>query len=151
LRVSNINSTREIIDYSSNDRFSLNEILKQNKGKIVYIDFWASWCMPCRSSMQELPRIWSKYSSSPISFIYISIDEKKGAWEAAVKEENLNSQKYNYLVSDPKNSSLLNQYSIREIPRYMIFDKEGKVVQLNAPSPESKEFEIEISKLIEAK
>jgi thiol-disulfide isomerase/thioredoxin len=150
-RVSNLNATKEIINYSTNDKFSMEEILKQNKGKIIYIDFWASWCMPCRASMQELPKIWAKYSGSPISFVYISIDEKKGAWEAAVKEENLNNQNHNYLISNPKNSSLLKQYSIREIPRYMIFDKEGKVVQLNAPSPESKEFEIEISKLIEAK
>jgi thiol-disulfide isomerase/thioredoxin len=148
VRISNSNFNKECINYSINDKLAFRDILEKNKGRIVVVDFWASWCMPCRASMQELPKIWAKYSNSLISFVYISIDEKKAAWMAAVKEENLSTQKDNYLISDPNNSTLLKQYSIKEIPRYLIFNKDGKIIQLNAPSPESKEFETVLSKLL---
>src|SRR5699024_5082914 len=61
------------------------EILKKNKEKIIYIDFWASWCEPCRYEIPHSIKLSEKLKREKITFVYISLDSKKSDWEQGIK------------------------------------------------------------------
>ena len=66
---------------------SLADIIKSHEGKVIYIDFWASWCIPCRSEMPHSVTLYEKLKDKEIVFIYLSIDnaDKETAWKNAME------------------------------------------------------------------
>jgi thiol-disulfide isomerase/thioredoxin len=112
----------------------LDEILKQHKGKVIYLDFWASWCAPCRQEIPDSKKLIASYQAKGLQVITISMDENKVAWQKALKAEDL-SLSANYLLSKDFGSELAKKYKIKSIPRYMIIDKNGKFINTNAPRP----------------
>ncbi|NBA75704.1 redoxin domain-containing protein [Emticicia sp. ODNR4P] len=117
-----------------NESISLDEILKQHKGKVIYLDFWASWCAPCRQEIPDSKKLIASYQAKGLQVITISMDENKVAWQKALKAEDL-SLSANYLLSKDFGSELAQKYKIKSIPRYMIIDKNGKFINTDAPRP----------------
>ena len=117
-----------------NESISMDEILKQHKGKVIYLDFWASWCAPCRQEIPDSKKLITSYQAKGLQVITISMDENKVAWQKALKAEDL-SLSANYLLSKDFGSELAKKYKIKSIPRYMIIDKNGKFINTNAPRP----------------
>lgn len=114
------------------------------KNHINYVDFWASWCGPCRAEMPDSQRLKEEYSRGGVNFIYISTDENAAAWQRAMKQIGLlNSE--NYLIAKGNKSDLVRQFKISSIPRYLIFDKNGELINSDAPRPSS----VEIRKLFD--
>ncbi len=120
------------------------------KGKVVYIDFWASWCGPCRAKMPYSKKLHEMFDSKQLKnlvFLYISIDGDEAAWKAAVKQIGMEGK----LGISPGNwsSEIASFFQINSIPRYMLMDKNGKIVDLNAKRPSTGQalYE-EISKLL---
>lgn len=144
----NIGDKSDFYSFNDTSRSSLIQILKNNLGKLVYVDLWASWCAPCRASMPSSKLLESKYNKSLITFIYASIDENVLAWKKAVKEETIEKNRYNYIITNQKQSDFIKKYKISTIPRYLLFDKKGNIINDNAPSPESPELEILLNKLL---
>jgi len=130
----------------NDNELTFEETLSNHKGKIVLVDFWASWCSPCRKEMPFLKDLKSKFNKSDFKVIEISIDKDYSAWVRASKLENLSNEKDNYIISNWKKSSLYNNYSIKTIPRYLLFGKDGKIIDENAPRPS----ETELVELIKA-
>lgn len=120
---------------------SLKDILDKNKGKVLFIDFWASWCKPCRSAMKKSKQKIAKYKNEEIVFIYISIDKSSKDWKNAVIEENLYLYKNNFLAINYPNASFFKQLNISSIPRYLVFNKEGELAYKNALSPDNENFD----------
>ncbi|PQJ74697.1 TlpA family protein disulfide reductase [Polaribacter gangjinensis] len=112
---------------------SFDEIIKSNKGNLLLIDFWASWCAPCRNQMPNLRLIKKELENSNFSIISISIDEKISSWKKAVKQEKLLEN--SFLLLNHKESEIVKKYKIETIPRYMLFDKNGILISDNAPIP----------------
>lgn len=100
---------------------------------IVYVDYWASWCAPCRSEIPASKKLYERYKNKGINFLYISIDDNSAAWAYAVKQLNL-PKDINYLILNTKKSHLLRKYNINSIPRYIIL-KDGKIIYSDAPRP----------------
>ncbi len=119
----------------SGEQESFSELTGQ--GKLLYIDFWASWCQPCREAMPASRVLRKEFENDSIIFAYISIDANKPAWLSANKMEKLDTYTYSFLLGNPKEANLVTRYKINAIPRYILFGKDGKLITADPPSPES--------------
>lgn len=117
--------------------------LSSFNGKIVLIDFWASWCAPCRDANPYLVKLYNKNKAKGFEIYAVSIDTKKEAWLKAIKKDKLNYT----LVNDNKgwNSKTGEQYFIDQIPTNFLLNREGKIVAINL---EGKELFDKVSTLV---
>ncbi len=133
------------IESYSQEKTTIEQIIEDNKGKVIYIDFWASWCKPCRKEIKNMPYIYSIYKDKDIVFIYISIEIDEKKWLEASTKESLNNEKYNLLILKMKRTpdfklSTKFDLSIKaSIPQYIIFNKKGELVNSDAPRPSEKQ------------
>ena len=109
--------------------------LEDFKGKLLYIDFWASWCGPCKMQMPYLREIEKLYEGKNIVFASVSLDATKEAWIKGVESENLHGVVL-HAEGDFKNP-FPTAYQIKAIPRFMLIDSEGNVISDNAPRPQN--------------
>ena len=110
------------------------------QGKVTYIDFWATWCGPCCAEIPFIEKLVEKYKSNPnIEFVSISLDNDLGKWHK--KLENDQPQWAQYIIPDNFNSTFAKEYNITAIPRFMLFDKEGRIISINADRPSDENIE----------
>ena len=117
----------------------LPELLTGYKGKIVYVDFWASWCAPCLKAMPASKEIRKQYKDKDIVFLYISIDHDYSKWQDASIRENI-PFKSNFLAINYPASDFYKKLNLKSIPRYILFNKNGELVHQNAPGPDTEEI-----------
>jgi thiol-disulfide isomerase/thioredoxin len=145
-------------DYDSYVKFSENneapEIVLNNpqgkemklsdlRGKYVLIDFWASWCGPCRKENPNVVRLYNKYKNENFDIYSVSLDKDKDKWVKAITADGL---VWNHHVSDLKywDSEVVGKYQIKGIPHTVLIDPEGKIIgtKLRGASLEQKLKEI---------
>ena len=119
----------KMADMSGKDISVLNEV-KQHK--ITVLDFWASWCGPCRQAMPQVISIYQQYHDKGLGIIGISLDEEKEAWTAAVKELGMTWVQ----VSDLKgwDNAAAQAFGVRAIPHMIVLDQQGRIIK-NGISP----------------
>jgi thiol-disulfide isomerase/thioredoxin len=125
--------------------------LSKLKGKVVYIDFWASWCGPCRGMMpfsKQLHEQLTEKQKKQITFLYISIDQDTAAWRKGMHDLGIEGTQ---MISPGNwNSKACRYFQINSIPRYMIMNKQGVIVEMNAKRPsEQQEILNQLIKLAE--
>ena len=135
-----------VLQNISGETQRLDEIIKSHRGKVIYTDIWASWCGPCRREMHSSKRLRERLDSEKVIFLYISTDRSESDWKRSVKELGLENNGENYRITYEE-SDFLKEIKLRYIPRYLIFDKNGRLVDLDAPSPSSKEAEKKLSQV----
>jgi thiol-disulfide isomerase/thioredoxin len=139
-------SKSTLID-TANNEINLLELINENKGKVIYLDFWATWCKPCRMEMPYSKTLKETLKDEPIEFIYLTTHEPDTKnWDLVFKATSTN--KGHYHIIDGTESYFLKFMEITGIPHYMIFDKEGKLVDFNATRPSNLETEKRLRKLI---
>ncbi|MBU1820373.1 MAG: AhpC/TSA family protein [Bacteroidetes bacterium] len=116
--------------------------LSSLRGKYVLIDFWASWCGPCRMENPNVVKMYNKYKDKGFAIYGVSLDKDKNAWLAAIKKDGLTWTH----GSDLKfwNSAVAQTYGVNAIPATYLLDKDGKVIakNLRGPSLEAKLSEL---------
>jgi thiol-disulfide isomerase/thioredoxin len=101
------------------------------KGKVIYIDLWASWCGPCRQEMPAYKKLSDKFKTNPqIAFVSIAVHDGEKEWRTALREE-----KPDWLQLYDKDGTVAQSYIANAIPKYILIDKEGKMLSFDAPSP----------------
>lgn len=119
------------IDFSYPDVNGKMHKLSENLGKVVLIDVWATWCMPCLQEQPALEELEKAFVGKDVVFISLSIDTDKAKWQKMVDEKKLSGL---HLFSNNQ-GVIVKDYEVTEIPRFILFDKNGKTVNINAPRP----------------
>ncbi len=109
--------------------------LKDFAGKPLYIDLWATWCGPCRAEIPFLEKIKEQYKDKPINFVSFDVYDDKAKWEQMVKQQKMSGWQ---LINTDKNLPFLKKYVVDGIPRFILIDKDGKIVNADAPRPSDK-------------
>jgi thiol-disulfide isomerase/thioredoxin len=118
------------------------------KGKYVYIDLWATWCAPCRAEIPYLQKIEEKYHGKNIEFVSISIDKLKDneKWKKFVTDKNLGGTQ---LFADKDwESEFVTNYGVTGIPRFILIDPNGNVVNADAKRPSAPELQTQLDSLL---
>ncbi len=100
-------------------------------GKYVYIDVWATWCGPCRGELPHLKKLEHQYKNKNIAFVSISCDQDKAAWEKMVKSEKLGGIQ----LHNGGDREFMRAYIIKGIPRFILLDREGKIINSDMSRP----------------
>lgn len=114
------------------------------KGKVVLLDFWASWCMPCRAANKKLVKIYDKYKTQGFEIYSVSVDDEKRDWVKAIEKDKISWLQ----VNDPKSwgaQSAVN-WDISVLPSTFLINKNGDVVAID---PEEKKLESAIRNLLQ--
>ncbi|WP_091207382.1 TlpA family protein disulfide reductase [Mucilaginibacter gossypiicola] len=113
--------------------FSLSDF----KGKVIYIDLWASWCGPCRQEMPAYKKLSDKFKTNQqVAFVSIAVHDGEKEWRNALKEE-----KPDWLQLYDNEGTVAQAYIANAIPKYILIDKEGKMLSFDAPGPGSVQAE----------
>ena len=105
--------------------------LESLKGKYVYIDVWATWCGPCRGELPHMLRLEEQYAGKDIHFVSLSCDSNKTTWEKRIQKGDIKGIQ---LCIGP-NSDFMQKYLVKGIPRFILLDREGRIIKANAPRP----------------
>lgn len=122
--------------------------LSDFKGKYVYFDMWATWCGPCIKEIPSLKEVEKQFKGKNIEFVSISLDEGRGykgdkaaayeGWKKMVKEKELGG--IQLMADNGFASDFVRKYRINGIPRFILVDPEGNIVNANAPRPSNPEL-----------
>ncbi len=115
--------------YDVNNRIVTLESLK---GKLVYIDIWGTWCVPCIQEIPSLKKIEKEFRNKDIHFVSICTNDKKENFEKFVNDKELSGIQ---LFAPDSNISFFKDYQLKTFPRFILIDKEGKIIDANAFKP----------------
>ena len=110
------------------------------KGKVVYVDVWATWCGPCKREIPYLKEVEEEFHDKNVAFVSISIDVKKDydAWRNMVTEKELGG--IQLMADNDWKSKFVTDYGIKGIPRFILIGTDGNIVNSDAPRPSSTEI-----------
>ncbi|NQX81454.1 MAG: TlpA family protein disulfide reductase [Flavobacteriaceae bacterium] len=111
--------------------------LSDLEGKYVYIDVWATWCGPCKREIPDLKKLEEEYHGKNIHFVSLSVDKAnaKDAWKAMIAEKEMGG--IQLFADNDWSSSFVKEYLIKGIPRFILIDPNGNIVDADAPRPSS--------------
>jgi len=117
--------------------------LSSMKGKVFLLDFWASWCVPCRFSNKQLVKLYGKYKEKGFEIVSVSLDDNTKAWKTAMKKDKITWLQ----VNDDKgwDAPSAAKWQIEAIPTSFLIDKDGNVVAINL---EKQDLENKIRELL---
>lgn len=116
---------------------SLSEVIK---GKVAYIDFWATWCVPCCREIPFMEKVYEKFKDNKdIVFVSISQDDNQKAWEKKIDRDK--PRWPNFIFDAKTGREFLNAMGINAIPRFIITGRDGKIISVNAARPSNENIE----------
>lgn len=126
-----------ILETNKGEEITLSEL----KGKIVLVDFWASWCHPCREANPLLADAYLKYNHKGFEILSVSLDDDKAHWLKAIEQDKL---PWKWHASDLKgwDSKVIQDYQVEALPTSYLIDRDGKIVALD-PYADDLELELE--------
>lgn len=121
------------------DNQGISQTLEKFRGKYLLIDFWASWCGPCRAAVPKIKNLYAQYREKGFEVVSISIDDSRKAWEKAMAEE---AMPWSQWLSPDKNKTM-QTFLFSAIPTLYLVDREGRIVSSYTGFSENVEKKIE--------
>lgn len=111
--------------------------LKDYLGSYVYIDVWATWCVPCVMEIPFMKKIEKQYKDKNIQFVGVSLDnpDHEDKWRKMIEDKDLAEGSVQLLADNELNSKFIKNYYIKAIPRFILLDPDGKIISYDAPRP----------------
>ncbi|MGB1205580.1 MAG: thioredoxin-like domain-containing protein [Chitinophagales bacterium] len=112
---------------------TFHKLMQKYKGKVVYIDFWASWCKPCLMEMPSMQRVKQTFRNKDVVFLHLSSDSKKSKWKRAIRKHNVTGE--HYLMNRNFHEDASRTLILTSLPRHVLIDKAGNIVAEHAKPP----------------
>jgi len=140
------NILKSIIYTVDNDTISLSDIINENAGKIIYIDFWASWCKMCIKELPYSNELHKKFENEDIVFVYISTDENSKDWKKSLEKHEINGLCYR--LEKESKQAIKDYLNIEGIPFIFILDKKGNIANKKAKYPSDTNAEEQLKEIL---
>ncbi len=123
----------------------IDSLFRKYKGKVVYVDFWATWCKPCLAEMPNSKLLQDRFKDKNVEFLYLCCQSEKDNWQRTINKKNLTGT--HILLTDNQFAEFSNLFNIGSVPHYVLVNKEGGFIN-NAPSPGDKNIVKKINQLL---
>jgi thiol-disulfide isomerase/thioredoxin len=120
---------------SIGDTVEYDELLSIFRGNVIYVDFWASWCKPCIKERPFADKLEEKYKYTNVVFLYISIDTEHDRWLTSIEKRDTGEGGRDFILINKYTSKQFEEMNLEYIPRYMLIDMKGELVETYAPRP----------------
>ncbi|OUJ76275.1 TlpA family protein disulfide reductase [Hymenobacter crusticola] len=120
---------------TTGQKITLAQLLAEHRGKVIYLDFWASWCAPCIMEMPASAALRQYYHGKEVVFLYLSIDDDHQDWQRTTAQY-LPKTAPHYRFTSHKTAQFLKRFAVTSIPRYILLDKYGIMRYAEAPRPD---------------
>ena len=131
------------IDFELTDTAGVVRHLSDFKGKVLYVDFWATWCGPCIQESPHFESLSKEYAGKDIVFLPVSTDTNNKAWKRFITAHKKQLSQYNSV-----DKTMHSGWSIYYIPRFVLIDKDFNIVSAYAPRPSNPEAKEMIDSLL---
>lgn len=112
----------------------ISNLVSKHKGKVIYLDVWATWCKPCLAEMGNSKLLREKFKGKNVVFVYICTRSKsQSQWKNLIAANQMEGD--HYLLDESQSDGFLKRFNINAIPRYMIYDKKGSLKNGEAARP----------------
>jgi len=121
--------------------------LEDLKGSYVYIDIWSPYCLPCMAEIPYLKEMEKYFHDKNIHFVSICVGETKAGWQKLIKDKSLTGIQ---LIALNEKISFFRDYQVRGIPRFILIDKAGKIIESSAKRPSNPKLKEELNKILKS-
>lgn len=137
LKIANMNLSDGVIIIPTNEQSPM-KALNQFENKVVYLDFWASWCSPCIQELPHIRKLSEHYIDQELVVLFIGTNDQRSSLINAIKKYNLDG--YHIILNEKESEIWKKEFDISGIPAYVLIDKGGKVIYTKAPHPNDEEI-----------
>ena len=123
-----------------------DKIVEKYRGKVVYVDFWGTWCIPCLEEMPNSKALYKTFNGKDIIFLFLGVQSNEKVWKATIAEKQIPGE--HYLLKDTEYNVLKKKFNITGVPHYLIVDKRGYVKDSNASRPGDKNVKKDLDDLL---
>lgn len=119
-------SDQLLVTTRTGDTLTYQDILNMNRGKWLYVDFWASWCAPCRRAMPASIKLKENLKKENVEFLYLSFKDDPQNWKAAIKADSIEDGQH-YFIVNGNTSKVIEDLGVKTIPHYIIYGPDGEI------------------------
>ncbi|MBP1840018.1 TlpA disulfide reductase family protein [Formosa algae] len=130
------------VDFESTDQYGKKNKLSEIKGKLTLLEFWASWCAPCRKDNKNLVDYYNEYNSLGFEIFQVSLDDSNEKWSEAIKQDSLQWTNVSELKGWKNNGAMI--YGINLLPTNYLIDEKGIIISKDLRGEKLKQKIIEI-------
>lgn len=105
----------------------LDDIINRNKGKVIYIDCWATWCSPCLAEMPNSKTLMQEFKSKDVAFVFLCLNSQEDVWRSTIDSLKIEGQ--HYFLTKKQSNDLRFLLKLQGIPYYILYNKDGAVLE----------------------